>query len=263
MRTQPYAEDFYSHRDASTRSSAKEVVPAVLDLLQPKSVIDVGCGVGTWLSVFKDHGVEDIWGLDGQWVDRRLLEIPGERFIAHDLRTPLSLDRRFDLVVSLEVAEHLPEECARTFIDSLAALGPVILFSAAIPFQRGRNHINTQWPEYWTRHFDEKGYVVVDCIRKKIWNNQNVTWVYRQNILMYSRRDHLARWPLLERAFANNSATQLSVVHPSHYLRRVSSGDALDNMALKTVIAALPELAKNALMRRMRKLSSALFHPLR
>ena len=55
----------------------------------------------------------------------------------------------FDLVVSLEVAEHLPKECADIFVDSLVRLGPIILFSAAIPQAGGTCHINEQWPEYW------------------------------------------------------------------------------------------------------------------
>ena len=59
------------------------------------------------------------------------------------------MNRKFDLVLSLEVAEHLPSECAEAFVESLVNLGPVILFSAAIPYQGGENHVNEQWPEYW------------------------------------------------------------------------------------------------------------------
>lgn len=91
--------------------------------------------VGTWLSVFREKGVKDIVGIDGDYVDQNMLHIPEGAFIALDLTQPIKLNREFDLVVSLEVAEHLPIECAETFVETLTSLGAVILFSAAIPFQ--------------------------------------------------------------------------------------------------------------------------------
>lgn len=135
---QLYTEQFYIDQRKSSRRSANEIVPLVLELIQPKSVIDVGCGVGAWLSVFRECGIEDILGVDGNWVDKNMLEIPENRFLVFDLTTPVLMNRHFDLVVSLEVAEHLPSECAEIFIDSLTRLGPTILFSAAIPFQGGQ-----------------------------------------------------------------------------------------------------------------------------
>jgi ribosomal protein L11 methylase PrmA len=57
-----YSEDYYAVRKEGTRSSAEVIVPLVLEVVKARSVIDVGCGTGEWLSVFKEHGVEDIWG---------------------------------------------------------------------------------------------------------------------------------------------------------------------------------------------------------
>jgi hypothetical protein len=77
-----YTDDFYESLLAGTRKSANELVPLILSILQPQSVIDVGCGLGTWLSVFYQHGVEDIWGIDGDWVNKKKLEIPEDQRIA-------------------------------------------------------------------------------------------------------------------------------------------------------------------------------------
>jgi hypothetical protein len=96
------------------------------------------------------------WGVDGEYVNIKTLAIPEERFIPYDLKRPYRIDRAFDLVVSLEVAEHLPADCAETLVDSLTGLGSVVLFSAAIPYQGGEHHINEQWPEYWIRLFHSK-----------------------------------------------------------------------------------------------------------
>jgi 2-polyprenyl-3-methyl-5-hydroxy-6-metoxy-1,4-benzoquinol methylase len=165
--TQTYTGGFFGDQQRGSRQSAKRVLPLIMEAIQPSTVIDVGCAVGTWLAV------ADVRGIDGDYVDRTLLQIPQERFLPHDLTTPIHLERSFDLVLCLEVAEHLPADSALRLIDSLVSLGPVILFSAAIPYQGGTNHVNEQWPEYWARHFSAKGYVPVDCVRRQICSRIN------------------------------------------------------------------------------------------
>lgn len=211
---QPYTDQFYRTLQEGARKSAREIVPLVLELTQPQSVIDIGCGVGSWLSVFRAYGVEDICGVDGAYLDQTLLEIPAERFLSCDLTQPFSVERRYDLVVSLEVAEHLPADGARVFIESLTRLGSLVLFSAAIPFQGGTEHINEQWPEYWAEHFQEKGYVAIDCLRRKIWRNENVEWWYAQNILMFVAQEVLENYPVLKKEYEFAGSSQLSIVHP-------------------------------------------------
>ena len=186
---QSYTEEFYEFVREGSKESAKEIIPIIFEFIQPKSVIDVGCGVGTWLSVFQAHGVEDVWGIDGDYVDKNAIEIPKERFLTFDLKSPFRFNRQFDLVVSLEVGEHLPNECAETFVDSLTKLAPVILFSAAIPFQGGTQHVNEQWQDYWVKHFQNKGYVAIDCIRNRVWENERVEFWYAQNILVFAKRE--------------------------------------------------------------------------
>jgi SAM-dependent methyltransferase len=212
---QPYDDDYYLYFKDIVPNSAKVIVPIVLELVQAKSVVDVGCGTGEWLSVFKEHGVEDICGIDGKWVNEKLLAIPAEDFIPLDLRQPIDTNRRFDLVVSLEVAEHLPEQSAVTFVDSLTKLGPVVLFSAAVPNQGGDGHLNEQWQDYWARLFDDKGYATIDCVRNRVWTNEDVLWWYAQNTVLYVAQERLEREPLLQKEYELHSSAPLSLVHPS------------------------------------------------
>ena len=142
---QTYSREFYIKQHLSAYRSAKEVVPHVVELLRPKCIIDVGCGVGSWLAVFREHGITDVLGVDSACLDLDLLQIPREQFLTRDLAQPLKLSRQFDLALSLEVAEHLPAECAAIFVASLVSLAPVVLFSAAVPYQGGTHHINEQY----------------------------------------------------------------------------------------------------------------------
>jgi SAM-dependent methyltransferase len=219
-----YTNTFFEGLREGAQQSARVIVPLVLQLLHPRRVVDVGCGWGNWLAVFREHGIDEIWGIDGEYVDRTKLQIPPERFLARDLTGPFELGRRFDLVVSLEVAEHLPAECAADFVRSLTCLGPLVLFSAAIPHQGGANHVNEQWPDYWAALFEERGYVPVDCLRRKVWDNDRVDWWYAQNMLLFAAREALEAYPLLQREYERAGSTPLSLVHPRKYLECVEWG---------------------------------------
>ena len=213
-----YSPQFYAKHQGGARQSAGVIVPLILELIHPRSVIDIGCGVGTWLSVFKANGVDDIFGVDGPWVRRDRLEIPRDQFKSHDLTQPFDMSRQFDLVMSLEVAEHLPAESAATFVDSLTGMGPVILFSAAIPFQGGAHHVNEQWPDYWAALFARKGYRVIDAIRPRVWQNPSVEWFYAQNALLLARDDYLRSCPSLVKELTGNRALPLALVHPARFI---------------------------------------------
>jgi SAM-dependent methyltransferase len=218
-----YNEHFFDNIRTGSHRSAEEIVPLIMDLLHPRSVLDVGCGVGAWLEVFRQHGVDDIFGVDGSYVETQTLEIPAHCFAAHDLTQPLSLSRPFDLVMSLEVAEHLPHTSAETFIASLTRLGPAVLFSAAIPFQGGTHHVNEQWPEYWAAYFQRHDYVALDCLRPRLWQNAAVEWWYAQNMLLFVHKDRVAQYPALRGASASSAAPPAALVHPRKYLEVVDT----------------------------------------
>ena len=213
-----YTESFFNDLKAGSKQSATEIVPLILELLKPSSVVDIGCGSGEWLSVFNRYGVEDILGVDGNYIDRNSLAISPDKFLPLDLTQPFTINRKFDLVVSLEVAEHLPIESAENFIDSLTKLGSVILFSAAIPFQGGTHHVNEQWQAYWIELFGNKNYEVIDYVRPQIWQNQNVEYWYAQNTFVFVRQDYLEQHKNLKNNWEKSDKNRYSLVHPRMYL---------------------------------------------
>lgn len=231
-----YSPEFFKIQREGSSRSAKEVVPLVVELVQPQSVVDVGCGVGTWLSEFLKQGVADIQGIDGEYVEKKMLKIPPEKFLASNITEPIRFNRKFDLVVCLEVAEHLPAEYADLLVDSLAALGPVILFSAAIPFQGGVHHVNEQWPDYWASRFQKRNFTLVDCLRPKIWHNEKVQICYRQNTFLFVHHDHLTTHPTLKGEFEKSRPSPMALVHPLQYLSICD----LSNVRLKRIFFQMP-----------------------
>lgn len=198
--------------------SAQNVLPHIFSLVRPSSVVDFGCGGGAWLSVCNEMGINDVIGLDGSYVDTKKLQFPEEHFLAHDLRQPLEITRRFDLAISLEVAEHIPAEASRIYIQSLVKLSPVILFSAAIPHQGGVGHVNEQWPSYWMELFHELNYRPIDCIRKIIWNTKEIDTWYKQNTILFAEAEFLNNNPLLRSEYESCRGLPMDLVHPDRYL---------------------------------------------
>lgn len=209
----PYDDTFFGEVEEGSLRSARAVVPIVVDFVAPTSVVDVGCGTGGWLLAFQEHGIDDFLGIDGDYIDKDRLLVPRSRFMEADLLHPIRLDRTFDLVVSLEVAEHLPPESATSFVEFLTSLGSIILFSAAVPNQGGTNHLNEQPQDYWAALFDEFEFEPVDWLRDRIWDNEDIDWWYIQNSIIY-RRSSLRRPKRDRNRICGEQPMSLNRIHP-------------------------------------------------
>jgi SAM-dependent methyltransferase len=197
--------------------SAEVILPIIIDLIEPKSVVDVGSGVGAWLSYFYKRGITDITGIDGSWVKEEELLIPKDKFVRQDIEADPHTGRHTDLALCLEVGEHLTEKSARPLVKALTETAPVVLFSAAIPRQGGTAHVNEQWPEYWAVLFAEEGFIPVDAIRRRVWQDSSVEYWYAQNTLIYVKKDKLASYPKLKREVECGYSSALPLVHPRKY----------------------------------------------
>ncbi|TWB43447.1 class I SAM-dependent methyltransferase [Nitrospirillum pindoramense] len=220
-----YDKGFYASQAPGSARSAAIILNHLFKWIQPRSVADVGCGVGTWLNVAQKLGATKIVGFDGDYVDRSALQIPEESFIPTALDHEIPKEKLpektepFDLVISMEVIEHLPYECGAKFVKGLTQLGDTILFGAAAPFQGGTGHVNEQWAEYWAVHFRREGYICFDALRSLIWQQDGVDWWYAQNSLIFTRRDSIAAQRLPPES--RREGAPLSFVHPMNLLRQV------------------------------------------
>ena len=174
-----------------TGPSAVAIVDLACKLILPTSVVDVGCGKGRFLEEFEGRGVLSILGLDGPPV-AEAFGPDRSKFLVVDLTKPVVLDRRFDLALCLEVAEHLPPESADLLVKTLTDMAPVVIFSAAHPHQGGQGHINEQWPTYWYRRFARHGYVALDLLRGPLSDIPEVLDCYRRNLVFYVKSSRVA-----------------------------------------------------------------------
>jgi len=230
-----YASRYYESLKEDSAVSARAVVPRILALFPAATVVDVGCGSGTWAAEYLKAGCDAV-GVDGPFVREEQLVIPRERFRRHDLTEPLQLERRFDVVNCLEVAEHLPESRADGFVGDLCALGDVVLFSAAVPGQGGTHHVNEQWPTYWLPKFQACGFRALDCLRPQLWGDERVAWWYVQNLFALVRESRLGDFPAAREA-ARPWPSDL--VHPRAYVRATVPSQMSPRM-LREVCRALP-----------------------
>ena len=242
-----YSTRYYEGLKEDSAGSAREVVPLLLGLVPAKTVVDVGCGSGTWAHAYAQAGC-DVLGIDGDIVQADQLLIPADRFLRRDLSRPLRLDRRFDLVNCLEVAEHLDPERADGFVADLCALGDVVAFSAAIPGQGGTHHVNEQFQSHWVRRFRAQGFVALDCLRHQIWGNERVAWWYVQNLFLFVRESRLADVP---KARESSRDWPVDLVHPRAYVTATVPSQMSPRM-LREVFLALPHFP-GKILRHLRK----------
>ncbi|MDR2233235.1 MAG: class I SAM-dependent methyltransferase [Tannerella sp.] len=226
MKTQKrlYNQQFYQTNRNDAKLRSVDLVLAELMKIIPEchSAVDFGCATGTWLKGLEQYGISDVRGYDGKWVDQSKLLISKESFVEADFDKPMVIDRKFDLAISIEVAEHLQESSADAFIENITNSADFVLFSAAIPFQGGANHVNEQWPEYWYRKFRRLGFVCVDYIRKALWDNYEVVDFYRQNVLLYVKKERTGEINCLQSdVYDTDGKCPMAVIPPDTYLKLI------------------------------------------
>jgi len=214
-----YHGSFYTNRREATLIAARAILERLFSLIgDVHSVVDYGCGTGTWLSVATELGARDVLGIEGPWLDVQLADIAERSLLLADLEQRILLPRRFDLALSLEGAEHLSPDRAASFVSDLCAAADFVLFSAAVPEQGGTNHINEQPQSYWAGLFSAVGYAAFDSIRPVIWNDRRIPVWYRQNMLVFAEPDNPRTQIFAQRCSESDRPPMLDLIHPELYL---------------------------------------------
>lgn len=216
-----YDSGFYNAQVEGSLRSARIICEVLKVFIQPRTVIDVGCGVGPWLKAAKENlGATTLVGVEGTWIAANQLLDTDIQLISLDLaEQKLVVNEKFDLCLSVEVAEYLPQERSESFVADLAALSDIVLFSAAIPGQGGIEHLAERPAAYWAGEFAKHNFRALDVVRPRVWNNDQVDWWYAQNIILYCREGvHASNIGGME---SGGSWGACDLVHPKNFSEKV------------------------------------------
>ena len=217
-----YTTQFFNDQRDGSLASASVILPLLIDVFQPRSLIAIGCGQGTWSKTAMDLGIEDQVGVDGAWA-QPVLQIPRETFRPCDLAAPFDLGRHFDLAISMEVGEHISPAQADIFVGNIVRHSDAVVFSAAAPYQGGVHHVNEQWPAYWAQKFAERDYRCFDFLRWRVWDDRRIATWYRQNLLVFANRRNAALIHGLEVQAAETPPAAIAVIHPDMWVNMMNS----------------------------------------
>ena len=222
-------------------SAADSILPIVLDMFDVNSVVDFGCGNCGWLKAAENLGVQEVRGVDSSIAGTTAIH--PENIVKRDLTAPIDLGQRYDLVMSMEVAQNLPRGSEDIFVDTLCRHGDLVLFSSAIVGhileQRGGNSSNEQFLSYWVAKFLKKGYVVADVIRPKIWNDDNIELCYRQDTLLFVNRENEE---LIKKV--DTEAEFIDAIHLGYYRGILRHNGQMGDMYAKSLVK-IEEMKRN------------------
>jgi len=202
-----YNKEFYEKRHSRTIYAANTILHNIRNFINFESVVDFGCGVGTWLYSAEKLGASETLGFEGKWLDTSLYKASGTIKLLN-LSEDINLKHRYDLAISLEVAEHLNESHSESFVNTLCNASDNVLFSAAIRGQGGKGHLNEKMQSYWVELFKKNGYECNDIIRPNIWNDTKIDFWYKQNTFLFTKNKKLNADGLMP----------IDIVHPEQFL---------------------------------------------
>lgn len=151
-----YTKEYYQSINKTEIAQAKAIAKRITELYNPKSVIDIGCGTGLYLSPFTCDkcGVDispNAFDQEVLMVDRGLVSID-------DLRVPRNVYLTYDVTICFEVLEHIGSEYADILVDNISQYSNTIILTASPPGQAGLNHVNCQPQKYWDEKFEARGF---------------------------------------------------------------------------------------------------------
>jgi len=238
-----YNDLFYGKNifDDSRYISAKEMLAVYFDIFDAKKIVDVGCGRGAWLEATKAHSSEYLVGIDGDWNNNKISK--DIQFIPLDLNNfstqfvqEKKLENKFDLCISAETLEHIENKNSKKFIEGLCNLSDNVLFSAAFNNQGGINHINENLHSNWAKIFIENKFYPFDIFRPNVWDNEKISYWYRQNTFLYVKEGSLKHSQIKSKHSRIKNISFMDCIHPMMYEKKINKpiGEILKELFIKT-----------------------------
>jgi hypothetical protein len=178
---------FWENETGVGHAHDEKLARAILQLIKREHVetlVDFGCGKADYVKLFKRHGIY-CEAYDG---NPNTKELSGGLGTMLDLSDYIDLDEGFDMVMSLEVGEHIPAEFEETFLNNLCrhCFRPgLMLISWAVPGQGGDGHVNCQTNEYIIEQMRQRTYELDEKWTDRLRKSASLPWF--KNTLMLFR----------------------------------------------------------------------------
>lgn len=186
-----YGADYYVDRDRrAAMQDANQFAETVLSRYNPESVLELGCGTGTLLYPYLEQGIH-VHGVDLSETAQKESALPESQFEIHDLTEPYTPRQEYDLVLCVEVLEHIPQKAADTIVESICTAGDTAIVTAAPPGQGGTHHVNEQPYEYWIEKFEQRGMRYNEQQAEQIRNELELSeseWI-QKNVLVFESQN--------------------------------------------------------------------------
>ena len=185
-----YNTDYFTNDIFSTDYTF--IANVIFEKYKPRTVIEFGCGPGHLTKALSKLGIK-VDAIDG-------FSTPDFDGFSNILFTTIDLNnedqlsdfldnKQYDIAICTEVAEHLNPTISQTLIKYLTKCSPVVVFSAAVPFQGGHGHINCRSRGFWHNIFIKHNFQLLDSLRNKLRENDNLAIWYKLNMLDYVSKD--------------------------------------------------------------------------
>lgn len=189
-----YSDRYYNRHLIRYRKWENKVGEYLYNELKPNSVLDLGCGVGSYLEGFLNAGCKDLLGIELNFNNAKKYIVNNiySFIVEGNVTQDLNLNRKFDCVISFEVGEHIYPDGTRMFVNNLTSYSDkYIILTAAPPGQRGTGHINLLDKNIWIDFVVSKGFLYKEDLVEKYkikWKKFKVGYYIINNLMIFKRK---------------------------------------------------------------------------
>lgn len=190
-----YNDRYFRWHNDNARPYSIPSIQYVLSKYSISSMVDFGCGIGSYIEAAVKHGLDDVKGYEYAIESaKKYTPLHIQKYIEYGVDCTKKIHtKKYDCVISIEVAEHIIPTGSDMFVDNISnsvSNDGMIIFSAAQPNQRGSGHINCRPKEFWVDKFENHGLKINNPIYediKKSWGELSVPYYILNNFFILTK----------------------------------------------------------------------------
>jgi 2-polyprenyl-3-methyl-5-hydroxy-6-metoxy-1,4-benzoquinol methylase len=157
MSIELYGDEFFKKR-VSYNKRSKILIESIVEMYHPSSYIDCGAALGDLVNEALNKQI-DAYGVEGNELCFPYLQCPKEKMLIFDLSNPLLLDKKFDVLTCLEVAEHIEELFVDIFVENICKLSDILIISICDYGPTTKIHPTVKSHNWWIPKFQKHNFI--------------------------------------------------------------------------------------------------------